>query len=215
MYIAWASGDIHPANPNVDLPYDPNRIEVVVSSDGGNTFSGESIASTGGNFGPQDNSHPQLVVNQNNSGLVTVGWEEFGTGAKATPPFTNIMSDAVPAGDSYGVSGTTGPIQPGGPAPSGSSSDIPVTTSFTAPVNVPDPAAITGLTVTLDMYHPSLQDLSIDPRRSQRGVDHADHQSDQRGRDQQYRGRPQRRQPRDLRRQHHKSRHRHRHGLRR
>ena len=228
VYIAWASGDIAPANPNVDQPFNPNRIEMVVSADGGNTFSGETIVNTGpanGNIGPQDNSHPQLVINQNgtpftgtltvgsavvtglsttagltvgaevigtgvptgttiasidtaasslklsanatsdglqslaaNPGQVTVGWEDFGSGATATPPFTRVMSNTVQAGDSYGISGSTGPIAPG---TSGSNSDVPVMTPFTATVSVPDPAAITGLTITLDMYHPAVQDLRI------------------------------------------------------
>src|SRR5262249_16470424 len=38
VYVAWASGDIHEANPNVDTNYNPNRIMLSVSSDGGNTF---------------------------------------------------------------------------------------------------------------------------------------------------------------------------------
>src|SRR5262249_21711925 len=59
VYIAWASGDIHPADPNADNPFNPNRTELAVSSDGGITFSGETIANVGpanGNIGPQNNS---------------------------------------------------------------------------------------------------------------------------------------------------------------
>ena len=59
---------------------------LVVSSDGGNTFSGETIANTGpanGNLGPQDNSHPQLVIGRGvggeNPGQVTVAWADWGT----------------------------------------------------------------------------------------------------------------------------------------
>ena len=181
VYIAWASGDIHPANPNVDLPYNPNRIEVVVSSDGGNTFSGETIASTGGNFGPQDNSHPQLVVNQNNSGLVTVGWEDFGTGSGATPKYTILNSNTIQAGDSYGINGTTGPIQPGTAPASGP--NIPVMTPFTASVNVPNPAAITGLTVRPGHVSPVRPGPEPGPRRPQRLLHHAAAQSDRRGRE--------------------------------
>src|SRR5579883_3318271 len=153
VYVAWASGDIHPANTNVDLPYNPNRIWEVVSTDGANSFSGETIANTGpanGNIGPQDDSHPQLVIDQQNgSGQVTVGWEDFGSGATASPhPFSNIVTNSVTAGDSYGVPGQTGPIAPGLAPPSGSV-DTPVTTPFTA------------LTVTVDIVHPSMTNIEL------------------------------------------------------
>jgi hypothetical protein len=95
VYIAWASADIHPANPNVDLPYNPNRAELAVSSDGGRTFSGETIANVGpanGNIGPQQDSHPQLAINQNASGQITVGWDDFGTGSTASPKFDILNS---------------------------------------------------------------------------------------------------------------------------
>ena len=161
VYIAWASSDIHPANPNVDLPYNPNRAELAVSSDGGRTFSGETIANVGpanGNIGPQQDSHPQLAINQNASGQVTVGWDDFGTGSTASPKFDILNSNIVPAGTSNGFAGSGGTINPG---LTGTPDDTPVTTPFPVTVNVPNAAAVTGLTVTLNVIHPTMANLSI------------------------------------------------------
>ena len=136
VYVAWASGDIHPANPNVENPFNPNRIMLVVSSDGGQTFSGETIANTGpanGNIGPQDNSHPQLVISRGtggeNPGQVTVAWADFGTnsGPVNLPavPSDILMSNVVQPGTaipSIPTSTTTGAIIPppqSGPDPQG------------------------------------------------------------------------------------------------
>ena len=101
--------------------FNPNRAELVVgtpiSNPSGNeeslAFSGVTTVNANGNFGPQDDSHPQLVINQNDGGQVTVAWDDFGTGAKASPAFDDLMSNLVQPGDSYGFTGSTGPIQPG------------------------------------------------------------------------------------------------------
>ncbi len=69
-------------------------------------FSGETIANIGGNSGPQKDSHPQLVINQNESGQITVAWDDFGTGSDVSPKFDNLMSNIIQAGDSYGLGGS-------------------------------------------------------------------------------------------------------------
>ena len=53
VYIAYASIDIEPANPNPFSGQATTRTgpNWLVSSDGGNSFSGETIANRGGNFG--------------------------------------------------------------------------------------------------------------------------------------------------------------------
>ncbi|MGA2704845.1 MAG: VCBS repeat-containing protein, partial [Isosphaeraceae bacterium] len=116
VYVAWASGDIPLANTNVELPFNPHRAELVVSSDGGQTFGGETIANVGpanGNIGPQQDSHPQLVINQNDSGQITIAWDDFGTGSTATPKFDQLLSNLIQAGDSYQSQGGTGIIRGG------------------------------------------------------------------------------------------------------
>jgi subtilisin-like proprotein convertase family protein len=162
IYVAWASVDHNVANPNVyGSNFNPNRTELVVSSDGGQSFSGIITANTGGNFGPQHNSHPQLVINQNNSGQVTIGWEDFGTGATAKPvPFSLLESNVVSSGKSYQAIGATGTIQSGIAGANGGPA-TPVTTSFPVSVNVSDPSAITNLTVTLALTHPTDSNLSL------------------------------------------------------
>ena len=159
LYIAWASNDHAVANPNVyGTNFNPNRAELMVSSDGGQSFSGIVTANIGGNFGPQQDTHPQLAINQNNSGQITVAWDDSGSGSKATPAFDFLMSNTVPAGDSYQFVGSTGPINPG---LAGTPNDIPVTTPFTTTVNVPNPAAVTDLTVTVALTHPADTNLSL------------------------------------------------------
>ena len=92
IYVAWASGDIHPANPNVDTPFNPNRIEMVVSSDGGNSFSGPSILNSGGNVGNQKDSHPQILINQ-------VGTAFTGTLASGSAVVTGVTASGFKVGE--------------------------------------------------------------------------------------------------------------------
>jgi subtilisin-like proprotein convertase family protein len=151
VYVAWASTDIKPAALPATADYNPNRAELVVSSDGGNTFSGETILNVGGNFGGaanglQDFSHPALAINQNDDGLITAAWEDFGSGATATPnynTFSLLESSLVPAGDSFGFTNNGGTI----------GSDT--TTPFPVAVNISNPAPATGLTVTVNLIHPT------------------------------------------------------------
>ena len=41
-------------------------------------------------------------------GQVTIAWDDFGTGATASPAFDDLMSNLVQAGDAYGFTGATG-----------------------------------------------------------------------------------------------------------
>ena len=127
VYIAWASIDTEPANPNpyAGTGFNPNRAELVVgtpiSNPSGNekslAFSGVTSVNVGGSFGgtfgPQHDSHPQLVINQTSGGQVTVVWDDFGTGSTASPPFDELLSNLVQGGNTFGFSGQTGVINPG------------------------------------------------------------------------------------------------------
>ena len=121
VYIAWASGDVEPANPNpYNGPgYNPNRAELLASSDGGQTYSGETIANVDAlpflpNSGAQRDSHPQLAIvpgNASNPGQVTVAWEDFGTNATASPvPYSSLLSNIIQPGYSYGFFGPGLPV---------------------------------------------------------------------------------------------------------
>ena len=104
--------------------FNPNRAELVVGTPVGSSlaFSGVTTVNFGGNFGTQRNSHPQLVINPGNTtnsnqtsidpGQITIGWQDFGSLATATPPVTILLSNIVKPGDSFGFNGSTGTHQP-------------------------------------------------------------------------------------------------------
>ncbi len=171
VYIAWASIDTEPANPNPysGVGFDPNRAELIVGTPvkngSGNSeslaFSGVKTMNVGGNFGPEDNSHPQLVINQNDGGQITVAWDDFGSGSKASPPFDELMSNLVQPGDTYGFVGSTGAIAP---ATSANNVTTPVSTSFGDSVSIPQSAigALDNLTVTVNVVdQESVQNLNL------------------------------------------------------
>ena len=135
VYIAWASTDIEPADtlPYTGPGFNPNRAELVVGTpissplvpnERSIAFSGATTVNVssgqspqGVNFGPaQQSTHPQLVINQNATGEVTVAWDNASnaTGALSSPPTDTLNSNLVQAGNTYGFSGVTGPYQPAG-----------------------------------------------------------------------------------------------------
>ena len=157
VYVAWASIDIKPSLVT-DLPnYNPNRIKLVVSSDGGNNFTGKAIASVsnggnGGNFGTQRNSQPALVIDQN-SGQVTIGWNDFGTLSTATPPLSIMMSNSVTPGLNYSY-------QNGGQVIiDGTTSTVP---TFVQAAGSPYPADPTQLNTLVNPSGVSLGDINGD-----------------------------------------------------
>ncbi len=120
VYVAWASIDVNPSIP-IGPPFNPNRIELVVGTPVANpapgeesmAFSGVTTANAGGNFGPQLDSHPTLVINPGNAqnpGQITIGWEDFGSLAGQA---TVLMSNIVLPGDTAGFTGNIGFINPG------------------------------------------------------------------------------------------------------
>ena len=109
VYIAWASVNQEPANTNpyVATGFNPDRAELVVGTPSpvvgteAMAFSGVKTVNVGGNFGPQKDSDPQLVIS-NTAGQITLAWDDFGTGATASTPYDNLMSSLVQPGESYG-----------------------------------------------------------------------------------------------------------------
>ena len=125
----------------------------------GNSFSGIETANIGGNFAPQNDGHPQLVIDQNNTGQITVAWDDSGSGSKASPAFDVLMANTVPAGKSFQFLGSTGIINPGG---AGTPNNVPVTTSFTDQVSGLNAAAnFTDLTATVALTHPTDANISL------------------------------------------------------
>jgi hypothetical protein len=153
IYIAWASIDIKPSLVTDLTSYNPNRIKLIVSSDGGDNFTGEAIVNSGGNSGVQRDSNPQLVISQNNGGQVTVGWTDFGTLSTATPKQSLLVASSVTPGLDYAYNGRGEQI----PAAEGGVADVPFT------VNIPanELANLSNLIVSLAITHGTDADISI------------------------------------------------------
>jgi len=178
VYVAWASQDTAPAYVTVGPGYNPNRIEMVASSDGGNNFGGEQIFS-GGNFGVDRNSQPRITISQGSAprkagtdypkdpgttgtapGLVNVVYDDFGSGSTATPPFDVINANRT-NDDTFTQSfaGQGGVITPGGMG----TPNVPMVSDFPVNVSVTNPRflSVTNLTVNLAITHPSIAELSV------------------------------------------------------
>jgi large repetitive protein len=177
VYIAWASIDQKPAAASA-TGYNPDRAELIVGTpvtnpltnneeafawspvqtvsigpqDYGPNYVGPGFGGNDDNFFSPSVDHPQLVVNQNDGGQITVGYDDFSTGAPPTsPPFSVLFSNLIMPGDAYGFEGTNGPIAAATPPVSPSTIDTPVSTDFSIPVDVADPAAIDDLSATLNL----------------------------------------------------------------
>ncbi len=159
IYVSWASVDINVAgNPG---PFNPNRIMVEVSSDGGNNFSPATIAGAE-NFDLIDSSEkdatPAITVSQGRlpsesgvsgdlgitAGQVAVTFDDFGDSTQ------HIKSNTISAGtnNSFGDQ-TEGDIAEG------------AATDFTIPVDITNTAGLDSLEVTVNIVDSSDQYLGL------------------------------------------------------
>ena len=120
IYVSWASIDVNTSIPLV--PFNPNRIKLEVSSDGGNNFSPLTIASINDsttldddNVTTEKNADPAITVSQGRlpnqsgqagdvgipGGQVSVGWDNFGNG--------QVEANTVSAGRDYSFGAQTTP----------------------------------------------------------------------------------------------------------
>ncbi len=176
VYVSWASVDVRPASaPN---NFNPNRIELAASSDGGQTFSSASILNSSGNIGPQREAVPQTVVSQGRPagtngpfdpgvtpGQVTTVWDDYGTFAQAgaNPPEDAITTATVTSGTfTQNFTGASGPIQQAIAPPTGTV-DTPSVTNFPVTVNITDPRffSLSNLTATVALTDPNLAEIQI------------------------------------------------------
>lgn len=172
IYIAWATND-QPVTP-VPSNFNPNRILVIASSDGGSNFSGPIVVSQGGSFGNQRESEPQIVISQGRpantavygpgdqgvpGGQVTIVYNDFATQINASPPRNVIRSATAPGAFSAVFNGPGGAIADA----SSANPNVPATTPFSVNVNITDPAflRLSDLSVGLTIQHPSVADLTI------------------------------------------------------
>ena len=110
VYIAWATNDIEPADPTVvQNNFNPNRAVLLVSSNGGASFGGETVLDPGpignGNIGSQRNTQPALAISSTDDGQVTVAWTDIGTDEGTA--VTKIKSSFVAPGVSYSSTPTS------------------------------------------------------------------------------------------------------------
>src|SRR5262249_35937245 len=140
VYVAWVSNDTPQAGNPLGTNFNPNRVLISSSSDGGNSFTPYAVVNDNGNFGTQRNLSPQLVVSQGSvdgrvpPGRGTPPWVDNGPRAPANPPRSILETDRVVDGGAASIwSGTAGTI---GDAfdPGNSQPHVPTTTDFTASV---------------------------------------------------------------------------------
>ena len=180
VYIAWQSEDIAPAyNPS---DYDPNRILMVGSSNGGTSFSGIQVLNNNGNYGTNRPVTPSIVVSQGavarpagtnsptdpgspgvNPGQITAVWDDYGVGASASPPFDEINANEIADGaveQSFASPSNVGIAIAGAGTP-----NVPATTNIPINVDITDPRftlqEITDVTVNMAIVDPDMNQLQI------------------------------------------------------
>jgi large repetitive protein len=164
VYVAWGTVDVAP--PNVQN-WNPNTVRLVSSSDGGVTFSGAKTVGLG-NFGSQREGAPRIVTSQGTAavaggtptvagGLVTVVWDDWGSGATATPtPFDFINSRTYSGPVSQSFSAAQGAIADAGASNAPTTTDFPITVSTGANFGV-----VTDVTVSIAIAHPADAELTL------------------------------------------------------
>ena len=178
IYVA-SSDDLKPAEPNPNIFFNPNVIKVLVSTDGGNSFSSQVYANTDpgqgnlpgtGNSGLQRDLVPQIAVSQGTptgstrnvgvqGGQVSLVWQN----SDPTLGQNQIVTNTIPGGGAgFQFNGAVGPINTATTVKGGGS--MPAPTSFDDQVSF-TPAqsglTFTNLDVTLAVVHPALSQIEI------------------------------------------------------
>lgn len=168
VWIAWSTSETAPNGFQPANKWNPNSIQVISSSDGGNSFTSPLLVNNSGRIGDQRLATPRIAVSQGKSdgtgGQATIIWDDFGTGAAATPAFDLIESSRITdGGTAYVAQGPGGLINqatdPGNGAPHN-----PATTSYPVTVNLADPKfiALTNLTVKLNLQQAALNEIMVE-----------------------------------------------------
>ncbi len=159
VYVAWTA--FNPTTTPVS-----SGIQIVGSSDRGQSFSAPVNVSDGGN----GNTAVRLAVSQGGNGVpagqVTAVWDDFTTLADAAPiPLDRILSDRLSGVLYQRVAGAqTGGIGDASD-PGGGAAHAPAVTNFTTVIsaNTFDPRVITidDLNVDVSLRHPQISELRI------------------------------------------------------
>jgi subtilisin-like proprotein convertase family protein len=177
VYVAWETVLVNPAG--FTTGFNPNEIKIIGSSDGGQSFSGQSVVNDNTFFGNKHNGAPHLTVSQGRAprpagtngpsdpgdpglpgGQVSVVWDDFGTGAApANPQFDVLWANSVQGGIAQVFSSPGGPIND---ALAGTP-NTQVATDFPINVNITNPnfTTLSDLNVSVSIRHPTLGELSL------------------------------------------------------
>lgn len=100
IYVAYIGDTPPPESPPPN--WNPLTVNLLSSTDNGETFGGPLILNQGGNGGDQRNTRPRIAVSQGGGGSqpgqVTVVWDDFATGAGFNVPTSFIRSRVVTNG---------------------------------------------------------------------------------------------------------------------
>ncbi len=164
VYVAWTSVNHNTAIPIVD--FNPNRIKLEVSSDGGNNFSPLTITGNG-NFlddflvPNEKDSTPAITVAQGRlpnesgqsgdagipGGQVAITFDDFGN--------NQIVANTVSAGRDYSYGGESGLIPFGTYLTGGTAFGLQT------PVSIPNTTDLNSLEVTVNIVNSSDADLGL------------------------------------------------------
>jgi subtilisin-like proprotein convertase family protein len=173
VYVAWDTNYAWPFQSPVPPTYNPNRIKVVGSSNGGQTFGTEGfVDNTGFQPGSARYVASGLSVAQGRApttfgpsdrgvagGLVSVGFDDFNTGANASIPFDVLLDNRVTGGIANGFANTTPVTVPAAP--------MNGTIVGTSSVTVPNPydsrfTTLSDIAVTVNVSVQNLGNLQLE-----------------------------------------------------
>jgi subtilisin-like proprotein convertase family protein len=178
VYVAWTSNDTAYQQSSA-ASFNPNRILITASSDGGNTFGATTVLNANDNVKPGTMVSPTLTISQGRvaraagtlgptdpgvsaipGGQVTVGFDDIGSEANATPPFDILWDNQASGAAVQTFQGATGTI---GDAMKSGSISIPNVTDFPITVNITNPSfqSVSDLSIDLSLTHPNLSELSV------------------------------------------------------
>jgi subtilisin-like proprotein convertase family protein len=156
VYVAWSTNYTPPTGAT---GFNANSIKVLASLDGGLSFTSQVYVNNNLNAGSQHDTSPRLVVSGGSTagatpGQLSIVYDDFGTGATANPPFDMPRLNRVVNGGmgQFFQDTTQHNITVGG------TTTIPMLVSF--PTNT-DFGGLTDMEVTLNITHPSLNNLAI------------------------------------------------------
>jgi large repetitive protein len=170
VYVSWVTTDTNPSLFTDLANFNPNRVALITSSDGGLNFS-SAVYPANGNFGTQRFAAPRVAVSQGTTdgritpGGVTVVWDDFGSGATANPPADFIRSEDVAPGTAARFTTSNVPINdsPGGTPPVVVTTDVTFNVTAAGLGNTPGNTFTTlnDLDVRLAITHPGMDQVSI------------------------------------------------------